>query len=78
MKLNFERVAAKQIGKLDKKSQQRLRKAINKLPKGDIKKLSGYDSKYRLRIGDFRVIFNMIGDSITINEVLVRGDAYKN
>ena len=42
-------------------SQERLLRAINKLPnEGDIKHLTGYDNLYRLRVGGYRVLFSRI------------------
>ena len=31
---------------------------IEKLPAGDIRKLVGYRTDYRLRVGDYRVLFS--------------------
>lgn len=56
---------------------QRLKRAIEKLPDGDIKKLRGYSQDYRLRVGDLRVLFSVNGDIITVKDVLPRGQAYK-
>lgn len=50
---------------------------IERLPMGDIKKLQGYTNSYRLRIGMYRVLFTTSNDTITIDDVLPRGDAYK-
>ncbi|MGL4799206.1 MAG: type II toxin-antitoxin system RelE family toxin [Cellulosilyticaceae bacterium] len=48
---------AKFIAKQDKVTQGRITKAVRTLPDGDVKKLKGYESFYRLRVGEFRVIF---------------------
>jgi mRNA interferase RelE/StbE len=50
--------------------------AIEKLPKGDVKRLQGRP-EYRLRIGDWRVIFEMDATTITITLIASRGDVYK-
>ena len=50
--------------------------AINKLPKGDVKKLQGQKS-YRLRVGDYRVIFDKNGDILYIEKIDNRGQIYK-
>ena len=56
---------------------QRIINAINKLPdQGDIKQMQGEDSK-RLRVGDYRVIFDDEGDIIYIHRIKTRGDVYK-
>ena len=46
------------------------------LPKGDVKALQGKDG-YRLRIGDYRVIFNNIDNIIFIRMIGNRGQIYK-
>lgn len=73
----YEKEAGKHISKMDKPTKQRIKKAIEKLPAGDVKKLQGYSGDYRLRVGDLRVIFSVENDIITIKDVLPRGQAYK-
>ena len=46
------------------------------LPKGDVKALQGKGG-YRLRIGDYRVIFNNIDNIIFIRMIGNRGQIYK-
>ncbi|MDY6400446.1 MAG: hypothetical protein SPL10_04310 [Synergistales bacterium] len=41
-----------------------------------MKKLSGREG-YRLRVGDYRVIFDMYGNVIYIDRIGNRGDIYK-
>lgn len=63
----------------DKNQRLRLYKAIYKLPDGtDIKKLSGHNL-YRLRVGDYRLLY-MVDDEIrliNIENIDNRGDVYK-
>lgn len=77
MNITYAKQAAKALLRLDVPSRQRVRQGIHKLPEGDIKRLKGYTALYRLRIGDWRIIFTMIAKNITIEDVLTRGDAYK-
>ena len=49
--------------------------AIENIPHGDIKKLQGIDG-YRLRIGDYRVIFDIYGNIIDIIDINNRGQIY--
>lgn len=53
------------------------KKAIEKIPFGDIKKLQGIEEGYRLRVGDLRVLFSMEDDNIYIDNIIPRGQAYK-
>jgi len=49
------------------------------LPKGDVKKLKGYEY-YRLRVGDFRVIFTKNDEELVILVIDIgnRGQVYEN
>lgn len=46
--------------------------------RGDVKKLKGYDDRYRLRVGDFRIKFRLVKDHIQVYEITDRKDAYGN
>jgi mRNA interferase RelE/StbE len=79
MNIVFTKQAIKQIEKLDKPTKERIRNAIIKIPLGDIKQLKGTQSTlFRLRVGDFRIIFEMTVENIKIRYILPRGDAYNN
>lgn len=77
MRIEYEKEAAKHINKMDKPTKQRVKKAIEKLPSGDVIKLQGLTDDYRLRVGDLRVLFSVQNDTIIIKDVLPRGQAYK-
>ena len=86
MTIRYSKASLKFLGKLDKKSVNRIRAAIQGLasnpPEGDIKPLQGYnDGRKRLRVGSWRVIFRYdIDGSIEIVVVIDignRGDIYK-
>jgi len=51
---------------------------LQRMFKGDIKKLKGYDDRYRLRVGDFRIKFRLVKDHIQVYEIADRKDAYGN
>ncbi|MCD8038897.1 MAG: type II toxin-antitoxin system RelE/ParE family toxin [Lachnospiraceae bacterium] len=57
-------------------TKKRIVTAINNLPSGDVRKLPGTDG-YRLRVGDFRVIFNANGNILWIEKIDNRGQVYK-
>lgn len=51
---------------------------MNPFPHGNtIVELRGYKDLYRLRVGDYRVIFERGGNSVRVIMVAHRGDVYK-
>lgn len=49
MKIRIAKPAQKYISTCDAPTKQRLKKAIQNLPSGDVKKLQGYQNDYRLK-----------------------------
>ncbi|MBA4179851.1 MAG: hypothetical protein C0506_04610 [Anaerolinea sp.] len=43
---------------------------------GDVKALKGRTGEYRIRVGDWRVLFRMDGDRAVVTRVVLRRDAY--
>lgn len=73
--------AKKFIDKLPVTEKQRIVTAIEKLPEGeDIKKLKGYEGILRLRVGSYRIIYQIDENKliITIIDAGNRGQIYKN
>lgn len=77
MKIIIVKSAKKSLKKMDKKTRDRILEAIQKIPLGDIKKLQGLETDYRLRVGNYRVLYSQKSDMIEIYAVLPRGEAYK-
>ena len=78
MEISYARAAVKTINSLDRPTKQRIKKAVEELPKGDIKPLSGSKSLYRLRVGDWRVVFSYPKENaVLIEKIAPRGDVYK-
>lgn len=86
MVIKYSRDSLKFLSKLDKKSVNRIRAAIQDLtlvpPQGDIKVMKGYsDDRKRLRVGSWRVIFRYGTDNeidiLFIIDIGNRGDIYK-
>jgi mRNA interferase RelE/StbE len=74
----YSKQAIKIINGLDKPTKQRIRNAIEQLPKGDIKLLQGRLSVYRLRVGGWRILFSYASiDTIQVEKIAPRGQAYK-
>jgi len=76
MKTIFSKRAVKALNKINNPFKQNIKEAIEKLPAGDVKKLQGYKNAYRLRVGDYRILYD-ISSAIEITDILPRGAAYK-
>jgi len=44
---------------------------------GDVKKLKGSENEYRLRVGDHRVLFELVGKRIVVYTLGQRKDIYR-
>ncbi|GHU93012.1 plasmid stabilization protein [Clostridia bacterium] len=78
MKTEYTKRAVKSIKSMDSPTKQRIRQAINDIPQGDIKPLRGADGIYRLRVGDWRIVFTYPDDDIVkIDKIAPRGQVYK-
>ena len=82
-KIVIKKSAAKEIERIAKNDRIRIIEKINSLaqnphPTGS-KKLSGQE-KYRMRQGNYRILYQIIDDELIINVVKVghRQDVYKN
>ncbi len=77
MKIEYSKQVIKFLNKYDTATRLRITKAIENLPLGDVKKLSGLPY-YRLRVGDYRIIFlNNSNVMIEVVKIDSRGDVYK-
>lgn len=80
--LKYRPAALRQLQKLDKKVQARLKPKITELanqprPHGYLK-LQGFENRYRIRVGDYRVIYEIYDDILQVLIVKVgpRKDIY--
>ncbi len=79
-RIELQKAARKFIEKQDKQQRLRLYKAIYMLPQGtDIRRLAG-TKMYRLRVGDFRILYEIDNGVYKINVINIdnRGQVYKN
>jgi mRNA interferase RelE/StbE len=79
-RIELMKPARKFIERQPRRQQERLLRAIYKLPhEGDIKPLAGHENVYRLRVGDYRVIFSIHDEVLTVEVMTIgnRGDVYK-
>ncbi len=56
----------------------KLKEAIDNFDKVDIKKLRGYKNSWRIRIGNYRVIFKIENELMIVTEIGHRKEIYKN
>ena len=77
------RKAAKELRKIDRQYQGRIAEAIDALerdprPHG-CKKMQGYESRYRIRVGDYRVIYDIEDEQVVVVVLRIRHrkDAYR-
>lgn len=79
MNIIFSKQAEKFMLSQGKKQAQRIKNAVELIPVGDIRRLEGKNLPlvYRLRVGNYRVIYLYDGDEIKIVKVDNRGDVYK-
>jgi mRNA interferase RelE/StbE len=72
--------AEKELAGLAKDVRQRVIAALERLEKdlaGDVKHLTDFTPEYRLRVGDYRVLFEIEADSIGVYCVCPRKEAYR-
>lgn len=74
--INYSKQAQKFLAKQDQGTRMRIETAIQALPTGDVKKLRG-QPYYRLRVGDFRILFDRDGSVILVVKIDNRGQVYK-
>ena len=77
MEADYTRQAEDYIEKQTDKQVARIKRAINALPAGDVKKLKGIENGYRLRVGSVRILFEKDGDKVHVFKIDNRGDVYK-
>ena len=44
---------------------------------GDVKRLTNFSPEYRLRVGDYRVLFEVEGNSVIVYRIVHRREAYR-
>lgn len=78
MRVEYARAAVKAINSMDRPTKQRIKASIEKLPAGDIKPYKGSPGTYRLRVGDWRILFSYPEEgTILIEKIGPRGGVYK-
>lgn len=80
MKVELSPWADKYLQSMDEQIKKRITAALRKLsqepPQGDIKSLTGKDG-YRLRVGQYRILFDIIDHKIVVYDIGPRGQVYR-
>ena len=83
MKIRYSKKALKYLLKLQPKLQDRIRNTIRKIADGNTQGLNIVAMQdvdaFRVRIGDYRVIYEIKGDELVLIVIKIgaRGDVYK-
>lgn len=81
--VGYENTARKELGKLDKQIARRVARAVSALganprPAG-CRRLVGYDNLWRIRVGDYRVIYTVKDTELVVLALRIahRSDVYR-
>ncbi len=77
MKIIYSKKAVKALNNIHPKESKKIVYAIDKLPEGDVKNLKGEKNRFRLRIGNYRVLYSIEDDKYNIYKIAKRNDIYK-
>lgn len=78
-RIRYARSVVRTLKKMSPDVRRRIRSKIDRLSNGltgDVKRLTNFSPEYRLRVGDWRVLFNVEGDIVSVEHVSHRSDAY--
>lgn len=78
--IQFKPKAAHDMRKLPKALRNRIFEKLNLMKDdlyGDVKKLTNFTPEYRLRVGDYRILFEVQGSEVIVYRILHRRDAYQ-
>lgn len=81
MKVDIDAKAIKDLARLHKGEVTKILSKIEELEKyphiPNLKKLTNFDPPYRLRVGNYRVLFDIEDNTITVYRVRHRKESYK-
>ncbi|MCL2638284.1 MAG: type II toxin-antitoxin system RelE/ParE family toxin [Oscillospiraceae bacterium] len=78
MNVTYSKKAVKIISRMDKTTKARIKAGVESIPQGDIVPLAGSSDSFRLRVGNWRVIFSYNNDgTIFVEKIAPRGTVYK-
>ncbi len=79
--IEFKPRALKDLRAIDKGEARRLIEKIQLMENdlaGDVKRLTNFTPEYRLRVGSYRVLFEVEGEKVVIYRVRHRKDVYSS
>jgi mRNA-degrading endonuclease RelE of RelBE toxin-antitoxin system len=79
VEIHYTETAIADLEKLPPRIAAQVMRKIDRLAfglHGDIKRLTNYDHDYRLRSGDFRILFDVTGNKIIVQRIRDRKEAY--
>lgn len=85
-RVTLSETAVRQLRKLEKADRDRIVRGLKVLeedpfrprPKADIRLLEGTEpKKYRLRIGEYRAVYAVVGSEVRVIKVFARGRGYR-
>lgn len=81
MEINIRKSAIKDCKRIEPKNKEKIYTKILELENFpevlNVKKLTNFEPAYRLRVGDYRVLFDVTEDTIEIGRILHRKESYK-
>mgnify|MGYP001305088541 CR=1 FL=1 len=78
--IEFKPRAIKDLKALPPRERDRIMAKVEGLQNdlaGDVKRLTNFTPEFRLRVGNYRVLFEVDGGSLIIYRVVLRGEAYR-
>ena len=72
--------AVKDLKRMSKENGKRIIEKLKLLKdnlQGDVKRLTNYTSEYRMRVGDWRILFEIEDEKIVVYRIRHRKEAYK-
>jgi mRNA interferase RelE/StbE len=79
-RIEYAPSAIDDLRSLPKREAEQILRKVQRLEaglQGNIKRLQNADVAFRLRMGDYRVLFDVVGDKILIQNVGHRKDVYE-
>ena len=79
MNIKYTELALDDLRRIPKRFARQILAKVSRLEHGlhgDIKRLTNFDIDYRLRSGDYRVLFDVEENSLIVHRILHRHQAY--